>query len=108
MITIWYIDIPTDRAKSVAPIILAVSNSADGVRAPRFARYVPVIATPIMPTSGGFCVRNQSIPTIKAQKITIDNPPNIDSKGNNIVPNGLDGKSQVPNCQQSNWGMYSS
>ena len=75
---------PKDRANNKPPINLAPSNSADccATKSCSMAvRYAAHMAIPTMPTSMGFSVLNHKIPIASAQKITIDRPPNIESKG---------------------------
>ena len=93
----WYNDIPTDVKNSATPIACACLNSAGGVSP--VARYAPVMATPSKPHSIGFCVLNQIIPKTKAQSMTNDKPPKIESNGICIVPNGSDAKLHEPTSQ---------
>ena len=94
---------PKDRANSKPPIILAPSNSAEAaVTVPdsMAVRYAAHMAIPTMPTSMGFSVRSHKIPMASAQKITMDRPPKIESKGISITFNGSFANMQVPSSTQ--------
>ena len=95
---------PRLSANSKEPIILAPSNSAEAagtVPVSIAVRYAAHMAIPTMPTNIGFSVRNHKIPTPNAQKITIDKPPNIESKGRSIVLSGSVAQGHVPSSKHS-------
>ena len=100
----WYIVMPKLRANNKDPIILAPSNSAEAAGTAPVSiavRYAAHILIPTKPTSIGFSVRSQRIPTPNAQKITIERPPNMESKGISIVLSGSVAQGHVPNSKHS-------
>ena len=58
--------------------------------------YAAHITTPTIPTSCGFSVRNHKIPSMSDQKMIIDKPLNILSKGISITFKGSFANIQVP------------